>query len=424
MFSTWSADLVRVVLPRGRRERMQKASTHTSRPNGLRAVVVSADRTVSGELTPLIAQKLPLVPVTQINSPPGRVSAGEVLNPPGVAICFVDVCSDSERALALVTDLAMLSPNLAIVALLPGDDSEPILRSLRQGASEFMIRPFTADQMQAIAEKLAKQNPELYPGRDGLGKVYAVIPAKGGCGATTIACSLASHHKRLGAKKALLADLDPLTGTVAFLLKLKSSYSFVDALAHASTLDADLWNVMICRHQGVDVLLSPENPADGMQEARDATIIVEYGRRLYDAVIADTSGPFTDFSLSVSRLADAVVIATTNELPALQAAQRAISHLESHGVSRSKIRLVLNRYSREIGLSEDAVQTALKIDVFHVIPSDYEAVQRSLMEGKPLAANSSIGKSLVALAENLGGKDDHPARASSLGGLFSLFSRS
>ena len=52
------------------------------------------------------------------------------------------------------------------------------------------------------------------------------MPAKGACGATTIACNLAFQWKRLGAKKILLADLDPLTGTLSFLLKIKSIYSF------------------------------------------------------------------------------------------------------------------------------------------------------------------------------------------------------
>lgn len=390
---------------------------------GLRAVIVSSDRGLAAELTPLLSQKLPLVPVTHIQSHPGRADATEVLHPPGAAICFLDVCSDAERALGLVTDLLALDPSVAIVVLLPTNDSDIILRSLRQGASDFMIRPFTPDQLQRIAEKLSKQNPELYPRREGLGKVYCVVPAKGGCGATTIACSLASHHKRLGAKKVLLADLDPLTGTVAFLLKLKSSYSFVDVLAHAATLDADLWKMMVVRHQGIDVLLSPENPADGMQQGHDATIIVEYGRRLYDAIIVDTSGPFADFSISAARLADMVIIVTTNELPALQAAQRAISYLESNGIARSRMRLVLNRFTREVGLSQDAVQTALKIDLFHTIPSDYDAVQRSLMEDKPMAPGSSIGKSLANLAEVLGGKPDKPRRTSSLSGLLSLFSR-
>ena len=45
----------------------------------------------------------------------------------------------------------------------------------------------------------------------------------------------------MGANQVLLADLDPLTGTLSFLLKIKSIYSFLDALQRAHELDADLW---------------------------------------------------------------------------------------------------------------------------------------------------------------------------------------
>jgi len=64
------------------------------------------------------------------------------------------------------------------------------------------------------------------------------MPAKGACGATTVATNLAFQWKRLGKKRVLLADLDPLGGTVfSFLLKVKCAYSFVDVLHRSSNLD-------------------------------------------------------------------------------------------------------------------------------------------------------------------------------------------
>ena len=50
-------------------------------------------------------------------------------------------------------------------------------------------------------------------------KVFAIMPAKGACGATTIASNFAFQCKRLG-KKVLLADMDALTGTLSFMLKV------------------------------------------------------------------------------------------------------------------------------------------------------------------------------------------------------------
>ncbi len=60
-----------------------------------------------------------------------------------------------------------------------------------------------------------------------------------------MACNLAFQWKRHGAKRILLADLDMLAGTMSFLLKIKSTYSFLDVSQRAHELDADLWNAMV-----------------------------------------------------------------------------------------------------------------------------------------------------------------------------------
>ena len=104
------------------------------------------------------------------------------------------------------------------------------------------------------------------------------MPAKGGAGATTIACNLAYQCKRLGAERILLADMDPLTGTVSFLLKLKSTYSFMDVLNREDSLEADLWKQMTTAVQGVDVLLAPESLVDPNAELSTAAPIVEFAQ--------------------------------------------------------------------------------------------------------------------------------------------------
>ena len=48
----------------------------------------------------------------------------------------------------------------------------------------------------------------------------------------------------------IVTDLDPATGTLSFLLKLKSSYSFVDALTHSSQMDEDLWRALVTSQHG------------------------------------------------------------------------------------------------------------------------------------------------------------------------------
>lgn len=390
-----------------------------------KALLICPNRKLTAELMPLLQQHVPPLPVAELAEYPNRAGLQEISRAEPANICFLDVSSDREKALGVITDLAGIDPAMKIVALMGENDPDLILRTLRQGATEFLIRPFTTDQFQPSLERLAKLLPTL--GNGSSAKVYCVMPAKGACGASTVACALAFQLKR-GGRRVLLADLDPLTGTISFLLKLKSMYSFLDVLSRSRTLDGDLWKGLVATSHGVDVLLSPDVPTDGMAELQDASPIIDYSRAAYDAVVVDTSGAYGEWSLALARLADDLVLVTTNELPALQASQRVLSYFDRHHVDRSKIRLVVNRFSKEVGLNKEMIETALRTDVFHVLPSDYEAVQRALMEGKPVPSNSSLGKSLATLAERLAGKELLPAtgkpqKSSPFGGLLSLFSR-
>ena len=103
--------------------------------------------------------------------------------------------------------------------------------------------------------------------------------------------------------------------------------------------------------------------------------------------------------------------------------QRAFSYLDANGVGRWKIRLIINRYDKHMGLARDVIATALHNDVYYVIPNDYEAVQRALMEGKPVPSSTAVGKHIMGLADRLAGREESIKKGSSLSGLLSLFSR-
>ena len=91
-------------------------------------------------------------------------------------------------------------------------------------------------------------------------------------------------------------------------------------------------------------------------------------------------------------------------------------------IDRSKIKLVVNRFNADLGLDRDAIQTALNVDVFQVLPEDADTIQKSLLEGKPVASSSAMGKQFVNMAERLGGREkETKKRKPLLSGIFSLF---
>jgi pilus assembly protein CpaE len=337
-------------------------------------------------------------------------------------LCFLDVGTSWDSAVALMNDLNSVNASMPVVAISSSTDPDLILRSLRQGASEFLFQPFALDQVGAALDRLARIKLAANIQSSDMGKVYCIMPGKGACGATTLASNLAFQLQRLNpAKKVLLADLDPATGTLSFMLKLKSSYSFVDALTHSSQMDEDLWRALVTQQQGVDVILSPENPVEAIQ-TQDAAAMIEYSRENYGSVILDTASPYGAWVEEIAKLCDELLLVTTNELPALHSTQRAIAHLERNGIERSKIKLVVNRFNSDLGLDRTAIQTALNLDVFALLPNDTDTIQKSLLEGKPVAASTALGKHFVNMAERLGGREaDAKRRKPLLSGIFSIF---
>ena len=393
---------------------------------GKAALIVCPHSDMMSEVIPLLTHHLAGVQVTQIKTYPAAEELEGLVTEAKPVLCFVDLATDSKRAKEVVEGLLAAASGVQIVVLLEANDPDLILQFLRLGATEFLIRPFSADDLKPVLARLSELSPSMSYGKGA--KVICVAPTKGACGASTIASNLAFQRKRLGAKHMLLADFDPLSGTIPFLLKMKSSYSILDALSRSTSLDEDLWKGMVNSSNGLDVMLSPDNPMDSMHDLQDPTPVIEFARQLYDFVIVDCPTVYGEWGLSLAKVCDEFLLITTNELAALQGTQKVLAYLDRNRVERSKIRLVVNRYSQDVGLSKDAISTALHSDVYHLIPSDYDSVQRALVEGKPIPPGSAFGKSLISLADRLAGqypkKKTPKTPGKSWSGIFtSIFSR-
>lgn len=398
-------------------------------PAKRRAIVLTPDQKSLSELEPLLLQKLSGVPLSFLDRYPQPSEIAREIGPAVSQLILLDVTSSPAQAVALLQELSKLN-GTQVLALLGDNNPDAILKCLRAGAVDFLIRPFTEDQVDSALGKVARLQPVAEIGAlPEAAKVIAVMPAKGACGATVVAANLAFQFKRLGVKRVLLADLDPLAGTVSFLLKLKSSFSFLDVLQRGHELDPDLWKATIAASNGVDVLLSPETAFTGMPQPVDASPILNFARHAYDVVVVDTGSVYGEWNLSQARLATDLLLVTTNELPALQAAQRALTYLETNKIGKWRTRLIVNRYQEDIGLSRDVIGTALHTEVFETIPSDYDAIQKALMDGKPALPSTAFGKGILQLAERLGGPKERAVKpvgtgiSGLLGGLFSKSKR-
>lgn len=384
-------------------------------------LILSGDSRLAGSLGALWAKLCDTAlaaPAIDLSGYPGRSALLDAIARHAANLCFLDVGSEPDTALRLLADLAQ--KHIPVVAFHTVTDADLIMNCLRRGASEFLIPPFGAQEIAAALERIASRSVRRGPSGPVGGKVYCAMPGKGACGSTTIAASLAFELRRRTHGKVLLADLDPLTGTVAFQLKLKSNYSFIHALSNSNRMDDDLWNGMVVPCRGIDVLLSPEHPVDLVHEAHDLPSIVDYWRDTYENVIMDTPGVYRQWGLSLATLCDELLLITTNELSAIRSTKHALAYLERNDVDLCKVKLIVNRYNVEVGLTQPDIEAALHLPVFHSVPSDYERVQKALMEGKPAPNGSKVGKSIVSLCEALTGRIAPPAKQSLFSGVFSF----
>ena len=114
------------------------------------------------------------------------------------------------------------------------------------------------------------------------------LSAKGGCGATTIACHTAAELGRQD-KHVLLADLDLDAGMIRFLMKTKSPYSVLDALNNLHRLDASYWNALISNGMpGLEIIAAPQALASKQQPNQEQMQnMLTFCRGQYDFSIVD-----------------------------------------------------------------------------------------------------------------------------------------
>jgi pilus assembly protein CpaE len=321
-------------------------------------------------------------------------------------LCFIDV-GGSDEALTLIHELA--GADVPVAAIHLNNDSDLILRSFRCGASEFLFAPISpADLVETFERLLRKSGSNSVNSKPG--KIWTVMPAKPSYGATTISCNLAVRLRQAMRRPVLLADLDPLLGSISFALKLKSAFSFIDVVNHGSPIDRDLWKKIIVPYEDVDVLLGPEIPRFETPSSTGVPTFLQFARQNYGAVILDSPGPLSDWHLALARSADEILLVTTNELAAVHATLRAIQLLEHAGADRARLRLIVNRYEKDNGLVREAIETAVKLDVFWTLPNDYAPLQKSLLDGKMVPPHSKLGESLDELVQRLTGLNRFPRK--------------
>ncbi len=311
----------------------------------------------------------------------------------------------------LIGQLKSTAASPMVVALHTSSDPETILSTIHAGADEYLYPPFTANLGRAL-ERMSGRTKQRQSVNATAGKVIGFFSAKGGCGATTIACHAAVELSRQTNQEILLADLDLDAGLVGFLMKSKSRYSILDAMSNTHRLDASYWKALISNGMPrLQVIRAPGTVAQRDDfKMEDVHTVLRFVRFQYDWVFADLGRGMNPLVSNALDEVDQALVVTTLDVPALHQTQQIVRNLLDIGYSSERLRLVLNRVPKSPDVMPNELEGLLGIPVFAMLPDDYGSIYEAYAEGHLVPSNTTLGRQFSRMAASIAGIQEQPGK--------------
>jgi pilus assembly protein CpaE len=319
-------------------------------------------------------------------------------------VLLIDLTQLAEPFEQVVRRIKSASEAPMIIALNETADPEVILGAIRAGANEFLYPPLQEGLHRAL-ERLSGERAKSYAATHQRGRTLGFLSAKGGCGATTIACHVAVELQRITAQDVLLADLDLESGMVGFVMKAKTAYSIMDAVRNVHRLDLSYWKALVSNGQAhLEVILAP--PVASLQEPPDPEHfrqVLAFLRSAYDWIVTDLGRSLNPLSLGMLEGIDDLYLVATQDVPSLHQCKQVVQVLLDAGYDRQRLHLLMNRAPKRSDLGPGELQRLLGVPIYESLPNDYPVLYEAYAEGNLLPASSELGKSMNALAGKIAG---------------------
>jgi pilus assembly protein CpaE len=350
-------------------------------------------------------RELPVRVAFQQSAPDNIADLLDKIDQARIDVLLLDLANLSEPYENAIRRIKSCTAPPLIIALNDTADPEVILGAIRAGASEFLYPPVKAGLQKAI-ERLAgeRAKTQAAPAQH-RGRTLGFVSAKGGCGATTIACHVAVEIQKATSQDVLLADLDMDAGLIGFLMKSKSNYTVLDAIRNVHRLDISYWKALVSNgHPGLEVIAAPQTatvrePLDGEQFRH----VLRFTRLNYDFIVTDLGRSLNALTAAVLEEIDETYLIATLDLPALQQTKQVVQAVLDLGYARNRLKLILNRAPKRTDFDLAQVQKILGLPIYEMLPNAYPELFQATSEGNMLPAGTELGKSLSGLAGKIAG---------------------
>jgi pilus assembly protein CpaE len=356
-------------------------------------------------------------------------------------IVLMDINMPGMDGIATTELMASRVPTAAIVMMSVQGEADYLRRSMLAGAREFLVKPFSSDELagsirqvyirerekqgrldqKMLAISVATGNgagsslPVAYtvpaPSHEPRqGVVITVFSPKGGVGRTTLAVNIAVAAAQELGKKVVLVDGSFQFGDVGVLLNLNPrSKSIADLIPEMAAGEVESLDSVLVHHStGIDVLLAPPSPEMAELITTDyVRKVVQRLRDTHDLVIVDSWPWFHDTTLSLLDMSDQILAVLTLEITNIKSIRLFLEVASQLGYSHEKIQLVLNRADSAYGIRVADVEHSIGRKIDHTVVSDGRTVVYALNRGVPFVASNrqaQVSQDIVRLVKAVVGE--------------------
>jgi pilus assembly protein CpaE len=288
------------------------------------------------------------------------------------------------------------NPQFAPIAVRAGATPEDLVQLMRAGMRDVLPSLTKEDLLQAARRAAAKlEAPEA-----AFGELNVFLPAKPGCGATTIAVNTAAAISRLTADLALLLDFDIRLGVTSFLLRAEGTHTMLDALQVSSRLDDSMWANLISECGRLHMLGSGAGDFSSPVPTERFSELLDFALRKYSLICADLPGSMEPYERETILRAKRIFMVCTTDIGALHVARRKTAWLSEMGVA-GKVSVILNGIERRSALLVRDIEKVVQLPVRYLIPEGASEITRAVRKGVAIEGSSPLAKQIETIARDI-----------------------
>lgn len=288
-----------------------------------------------------------------------------------------------------------------VIAVGPVNDITLYRTLIGLGLQDYLVKPVTAGDFTAALQR-AGRSAAADPDAAKAGRITAVVGARGGVGATSVAINLAwllaHEHKR----RVALVDLDLFFGTCGLALDLDLGRGFREALENPARIDGLFIERAMIRESDNLFVLSGEEALDYSISYDPSAIelLTDHLRRDFQHVVVDLPRFASRTQISMLTAPASLLIVADPSLSSMRDTQRLLAFTKKTAPS-SEIIIALNKVGAQKAaeLTRGDFEKGIEAKVDILIPHDGKAFAACVGSGKALPKVANGSKAARALRQ-------------------------